>query len=79
MKSIKNIIPGFVILYIILISNVLLADAPPPPPDHDNFAGGGSQVGGVPGGGAPVGEGIFLLSILGAIYGSYRLKKVKDE
>lgn len=35
---------------------------PPPPPEH-------GQGGNVPGGGAPVGEGLILLVAMGAAYG----------
>jgi hypothetical protein len=50
----------------LLISIPAFADDPPPPPTH-------GEVGDIPaGGGAPVGEGIFILAMLGIAYGSYK-------
>lgn len=74
MKKFKNIITGVIFLSAVWVSSISLADTPPPPPDHNSF-GGGSQVGGVPGGGAPVGEGVFLLAIMGLAYGGYRFQR----
>ena len=48
----------------LLISLPAFADDPPPPPTH-------GEVGDIPaGGGAPVGEGLLILSVLGAAYGT---------
>jgi hypothetical protein len=61
----------------LLISIPAFADDPPPPPTH-------GEVGDIPGGGAPVGEGIYVLAMLGMAYGSYKLyqdrkKMIMDE
>lgn len=42
--------------------NSKAADPPPPPPGH-------GSTGNVPGGGAPIGSGLFILLGLGAAYG----------
>jgi hypothetical protein len=49
----------------LLISIPAFADDPPPPPTH-------GQIGDIPGGSAPIGEGIFFLAMLGIAYGSYK-------
>jgi hypothetical protein len=56
----------------LLISIPALADDPPPPPTH-------GEVGDIPGGGAPVGEGIFVLAMLGMAYGSYKFYQDKKR
>jgi len=45
--------------------NPVFGDVPPPPPPPENGNGGN-----VPGGGAPIGEGLLILTALGAAYGS---------
>jgi len=56
----------FILMSGLLISIPAFADDPPPPPTH-------GEVGDIPaGGGAPVGEGIFILAMLGMAYGSYK-------
>jgi len=45
--------------------NPVFGDVPPPPPPPENGTGGN-----VPGGGAPIGEGLLILTALGAAYGS---------
>lgn len=53
----------------LLISIPAFADDPPPPPTH-------GEVGDIPaGGGAPIGEGILILALLGAAYGGYKWYK----
>ena len=47
----------------LLISLPAFADDPPPPPTH-------GEVGDIPGGSAPIGEGLLILSVLGAAYGT---------
>lgn len=47
-------------------------DPPPPPPSH-------GSGGNVPGGGAPVGEGMVILVALGAAYGWKRYQAAKEE
>lgn len=53
----------------LLISLPAFADDPPPPPTH-------GEVGDIPaGGGAPIGEGLLILALLGASYGGYKWYK----
>lgn len=62
------------ILLLMLLSVVAPTFAvvpPPPPPGH-------GQSGNVPGGGAPVGEGLALLIALGAAYGYKKWKSSKE-
>jgi len=64
----KNILGLLKIVFLILLINGLfvftaLAQDPPPPPAHG--AGGN-----VPGGGAPIGSGLLILTVLGAAYGT---------
>jgi hypothetical protein len=54
-----------VLLLVFLLNFAMPAmaqDPPPPPPGH-------GECGNVPGGGAPVGEGLIILVALGAAYG----------
>lgn len=51
---------------------VVAQDPPPPPQSH-------GSGGNVPGGGAPIGEGLVILVALGAAYGWKRFKSVKEE
>lgn len=51
---------------------VVAQDPPPPPPSH-------GSGGNVPGGGAPIGEGLVILVALGAAYGWKRFKSLKEE
>ena len=46
--------------------NAKAADPPPPPPGH-------GETGNVPGGGAPIGGGLFILLGLGAAYGGKKV------
>jgi hypothetical protein len=56
----------FILSVFLMISGVaLLAQAPPPPPNDPSNGGGTGPVGG----GAPIGEGIVILSVLAAAYG----------
>jgi len=47
-------------------------EPPPPPSEHGSTEN-------IPGGGAPVGEGIFILSLLGAAYGSKKWYVAKQK
>ena len=50
----------------LITSNVKADDPlPPPPPGH-------GETGNVPGGGAPIGGGLFILLGLGTAYGGFR-------
>ena len=48
-----------------ITSNAKAAGPPPPPPNH-------GTRGSVPGGGAPIGSGLFILLGLGAAYGGVK-------
>lgn len=64
MKRIYNIIGIFLVVTLLCIATVSIAQThTPPPPRH------GMTDPVVPGGSAPVGEGIALLVALGAAYG----------
>ena len=70
MKTIKhNYIKIITVVVLTFAALPLLADAPPPPPP------GHGTTGNVPGGGAPIGGGLFILLGLGAAYGG---KKIYD-
>lgn len=60
------------ILFVFFSSNVMSQDPgpPPPPPEH-------GTSGNVPGGGAPVGNGIHFLLFAATAYGSYKYYKHK--
>ncbi len=63
-KIFTKTIAIFILSSGLLISLPAFADDPPPPPTH-------GEVGDIPaGGGAPVGEGLLILSVLGAAYGT---------
>lgn len=73
MKAFKNIIAAlFIMGMIALNSTSVFADMPPPPPDGGHGSGGNQ----VPGGGAPVGEGLLILTGLGI---GYALNKIRKE
>jgi hypothetical protein len=63
-KSIASII----LLTGLMLSFPVFADDPPPPPTH-------GEVGDIPGGGAPIGEGLLILAALGVAYGGYKWYK----
>jgi hypothetical protein len=50
-------------LMVLCVSPVVAQNPPPPPPPPHG------QSGNVPGGGAPIGEGLIMLVALGAAYG----------
>ena len=55
------------------ISSIAKADDPPPPPP------GHGETGNVPGGGAPIGSGLFILLGLGAAYGGKKIYDYKKK
>lgn len=66
-KVIKSIFVSALIL-IPAITNYILADPPSPPgPGGSPSTHGGTPVG------APIDNGIFILLILGVIYGAYKI------
>jgi hypothetical protein len=74
----KIMIKGFLVALLVIgtaIFNTTLADDVPPPPPPAN----GGQGGNVPGGGAPIGEGIIFLGMLGAAYGAKKWREAKQK
>jgi hypothetical protein len=71
----KHILKTFYTTALLLAFFTLLqplrADAPGPPPG--NHGGGGN----VPGGGAPIDDGLYILLIAGAAYGARKLYQVR--
>ncbi len=67
----KGILLAVVLVGINMI-NPVFADAPPPPPEN-------GQGGNVPGGGAPVGEGMIFLTMLGAAYGAKKWREARNK
>jgi len=55
-----------------ITTNAKADDPPPPPPGH-------GETGNVPGGGAPIGGGLFILLGLGSVYGSKKLYDLRKE
>ncbi|MBN2638651.1 MAG: hypothetical protein JXR65_06145 [Bacteroidales bacterium] len=76
MKKIINITLLFAALFI-GIQNMHAQDVPPPPPDH------GASTDQDPGGGAPIGSGLFILLGMAGAYGGMKgykyFKKEKEE
>ena len=78
MKKIKNnIIAVFLVLTLFFIASVSIAQTPapqaPPPPGH------GTTGTTVPGGGAPIGEGLIFLIGLVAFYGSKKIYGLRKK
>ncbi len=75
MKRIKNNIIGFfLVLTLFLAATVSYAQTQaPPPPRH------GTEDPTVPGGGAPVGEGVVLLIAMGAAYGARKVYSMRRK
>jgi len=75
----KMIIKGFLVALFVIgtatFATLTAQDVPPPPPPANGGTGGN-----VPGGGAPIGEGLLILTALGAAYGNkkwYNIHKKK--
>jgi hypothetical protein len=75
MKRIKNNIIGFfLVLTLFFAASVSVAQTQaPPPPAH------GTTDPTVPGGSAPIGEGIVLLVALGAAYGGRKVYSMRRK
>lgn len=71
-KKLQFIISLCALFLILNFATPVVAQDPPPPPTH-------GETGNVPGGGAPVGEGLVILVALGAAYSWKRFKSVKEE
>jgi len=71
----KRLIHLLFSLFILISVNTVFAQDPPPPP-----SGGHGQSGNqTPGGSAPIGNGLFILSALAAAYGSYKVYRWKFQ
>jgi hypothetical protein len=72
-KSITTTLSVFLFVLLLNVATPALANdpAPPPPPGH-------GEGGNVPGGGAPVGEGLIILVALGAAY-SYKKWRATEQ
>ena len=70
----KNIIKPFTIALLVvgvtLIPSNITAQPDPPPPPPSGHGESGDQL---PGGGAPIGSGLFILLGLGAAYGGKKI------
>jgi hypothetical protein len=64
----------FITISIVFTTSVLAQDPPPPP--SGGHGSGGNQV---PGGGAPIGEGLLILTALGAGYGWKKWHSIKIQ
>ena len=73
-RTFKKIIVALFVFFAFAVTSTVLAQDPPPPPEGGH-GGGGNQV---PGGGAPIGEGIVFLTMLGAAYGAKKWQKSKQ-
>jgi hypothetical protein len=76
MKNFINIFRIFLVAVVISLFTIMpvaAQDPPPPPPGH------GGNTNAPPGGGAPIGEGILFLSLLGAAYGVRKWRAGKNE
>jgi len=75
MKKIKNNIIGvFLVLALFLITSVSIAQTQaPPPPAH------GTQGQTIPGGSAPIGEGLIFLLVLGASYSAKKVYNIRRK
>jgi len=69
----KKAIKILSLLAFILIATISFAQ--PPPPDEDPNTGGGDELGG----GAPIGSGIALLTLLGGAYAMGRTYQLSNN
>jgi hypothetical protein len=75
MRKILNILTVSLILSIaIFLTDSLYAQTQAPPPPQTHGVGGD-----VPGGGAPVGEGIVFLVAMGAAYGARKVYSMRRK
>jgi hypothetical protein len=75
MRKILNILTVSLILSIaIFLTDSLYAQTQAPPPPQTHGVGGD-----VPGGGAPVGEGIIFLVAMGAAYGARKVYSMRRK
>jgi len=72
-KYIATSLSLFLLLMLLTFVTPVSAGSPPPPPPPGHGSGGN-----VPGGGAPIGEGLIILVAMGAAYG-YKKWKAEEE
>ena len=77
MKNYFKVLASTLMVFVaITFATSAFAQNPPPPPP----GGGHGQTGDQPsGGGAPIGEGLLILSLLGAAYGARKTYQAKKE
>ena len=71
---IKGLLTVLFIIGTTTFATLTAQDVPPPPPPAN-----GGQGGNVPGGGAPIGEGLLFLGLLGAGYGTKKWREAKHK
>lgn len=76
MKHVLKIISIAILALMINLGSINLLHAtggpPPPPPQH-------GQQNNVPGGGAPVGEGLLILSVLAGAWGVKKMRSAQKK
>lgn len=72
--SYKFLVFSIASIVLTVTDTVSMAQPPPPPP-----AGHGLANDSPPGGGAPIGEGVFLLLGFAGLYGVKKLFKLQDK
>ncbi len=70
--TLKILAIGLMITGATMLTTNIKADNPPPPPGH-------GTSGNVPGGGAPIGSGLFILLGLGAVYSGKKIYEVSKK
>lgn len=68
----RKMILGFTFVCLMLMGSPLWSQVPPPPVNHNN-------EGGPVGGSAPIGDGTWLLIILGSAYGLYKIYPIRQK
>jgi hypothetical protein len=71
----KRLIHFLLSMFLLISVNSIFAQDPPPPPG----GGHGQNTNQTPGGSAPIGNGLFILSALAAAYGSYKVYRWKFQ
>ncbi len=73
-KHMKIIAVSLMFSLLMCMSGVLLAQTQAPPPPQTHGVGGE-----VPGGGAPIGEGLIMLIAMGAAYGAKKIYQKRNK
>ncbi len=71
----RQLIHFLLSMFLLISVNSIFAQDPPPPPG----GGHGQTTNQTPGGSAPIGNGLFILSALAAAYGSYKVYRWKFQ